>query len=123
MKQTLTFDFNAPPVPTSSAYSAITVTPMKTQNAGTLNFESAELVLRKLNQNVKAPSELNYLTWSTEQFTANNEKDFQRMFQLEPEAVNVFMTFPDHDLFSRNGDLKSFRLRLDGDASPEATPW
>lgn len=88
---------------------------MKTQNAGTLNFESAELVLRKLNQNVKAPSELNYLTWSTEQFTANNEKDFQRMFQLEPEAVNVFMTFPDHDLFSRNGDLKSFRLRLDGE--------
>lgn len=115
MKQTLTFDFNAPPVPTNSAYSDITVTPMKTQNAGTLNFESAELVLRKLNQNVKAPSELNYLTWSTEQFTANNEKDFQRMFQLEPEAVNVFMTFPDHDLFSRNGDLKSFRLRLDGE--------
>lgn len=115
MKQTLTFDFNAPPVPTNSAYSGITVTPMKTQNAGTLNFESAELVLRKLNQNVKAPSELNYLTWSTEQFTANNEKDFQRMFQLEPEAVNVFMTFPDHDLFSRNGDLKSFRLRLDGE--------
>lgn len=115
MKQTLTFNLNAPPVPTNSAYSDITVTPMKTQNAGTLNFESAELVLRKLNQNVKAPSELNYLTWSTEQFTANNEKDFQRMFQLEPEAVNVFMTFPDHDLFSRNGDLKSFRLRLDGE--------
>lgn len=115
MKQTLTLDFNAPPVPTNSVYSDITVTPMKTQNAGTLNFESAELVLRKLNQNVKAPSELNYLTWSTEQFTANNEKDFQRMFQLEPEAVNVFMTFPDHDLFSRNGDLKSFRLRLDGE--------
>lgn len=115
MKQTLTFNINAPPVPISSTYSDITVTPMKTQNAGSLNFESAELVLRKLNQNVKAPSELNYLTWSTEQFTANNEKDFQRMFQLEPEAVNVFAMFPDYDLFSRNGDLKSFRLRLDGE--------
>ena len=115
MKQILTFDTNAPQVPTTKTYSAVTITPSVTQTAGTMVVESAELVLRKLNKNVKAPSELNYLTWSTEQFTANNEKDFQRMFQLEPEAVNVFATFPDHDLFSRNGDLKSFRLRLDGE--------
>lgn len=115
MKQTLTFDFNSPDVPAAKKYTAVNITPIKTQTAGTMAIESAEIVLRKLNQNAQAPSELNYLTWSTEQFTANNDKDFQRMFQLEPEAVNVFMTFPDHDLFSRNGDLKSFRLRLDGE--------
>lgn len=115
MKQTLTFDTNAPVVPTTKTYSEVVITPIKTQTAGTMVVESAELVLRKLSENVKAPSELNYMTWSTEQFTANNEKDFQRMFQLEPEAVNVFATFPDYDLFSRNGDLKSFRLRIDGE--------
>lgn len=114
MKQTLTFTTTVN-VPAGKTYSSVVVTPIKTQTPGTMVVESAELVLRKLNKNVKAPSELNYLTWSTEQFTANNEKDFQRMFQLEPEAVNVFATFPDHDLFSRNGDLKSFRLRLDGE--------
>ena len=103
-----------PDVPGNKTYSAISVTPVKTQTPGNLSVDSAELVLRRLGQNVKPPTELNYTTYSTEQYTGNKETDFQRMFQLEPEAVNVFMTFPQHGLFSRNGDLKSYRLRLDG---------
>ena len=113
-KQSLVMDTIIPDVPANKTYSAISVTPVKTQTPGNLSVDSAELVLRRLGQNVKPPTELNYTTYSTEQYTGNRETDFQRMFQLEPEAVNVFMTFPQHGLFSRNGDLKSYRLRLDG---------
>lgn len=114
-KQTIGFDSNLPDVAATKKYTAIQIVPVRTQTPGSLSVDSAELVLRKSSANVKAPAELNYTTYSTEQYTGNNELDFQRMFQLEPEAVNVFITFPQHDLFSRNGDLKSFRMRLDGE--------
>lgn len=114
-KQTIVFITNLPDVPISKKYTDIQIVPVLTQTPGSLTLDSAELVLRKSSANTKAPAELNYTTYSTEQYTGNNELDFQRMFQLEPEAVNVFITFPQHDLFSRNGDLKSFRMRLDGE--------
>lgn len=114
-KQTIALDNNLPSVPAGKKYTAIQIIPVRTQTPGSLTLDSAELVLRKSSANTKAPAELNYTTYSTEQYTGNNELDFQRMFQIEPEAVNVFITFPQHDLFSRNGDLKSFRMRLDGE--------
>lgn len=82
-------------------------------------INTAELVLRQLGAPPKAPSQLNYMSWSTEEFNGNDQANFQKMFQLEPAAINVFMMFPQNDLFSVNTNLKSYRLRLGGPSGNE----
>lgn len=96
---------------------------------GTIKVEMAELVLHKLGNPGKTPNKLQYMSFSTEQFTTTLQQNFQRMFQLEPEAVNVLIMFPsgNADLFSNmttfTADLAGgsryqidkFRLRLDND--------
>lgn len=74
----------------------------------------AEIVLRKLGAVPKMPAQLNYMSWSTEEFNGNGQTNFQRMFQLEPNAVNVFMMFPSNDLFSVKDGFDNYRLRLGG---------
>lgn len=100
------------------------VLPVKPNNAdaGTgvipgakLQVDMAEIVLRKLGAVPKMPAQLNYMSWSTEEFTSNGaQTNFQRMFQLEPNAVNVFMMFPSNDLFSIKDGFQNYRLRLGG---------
>lgn len=100
------------------------VLPVKPNNAdpGTgvitgakLQVDMAEIVLRKLGAVPKMPAQLNYMSWSTEEFTSNGaQTNFQRMFQLEPNAVNVFMMFPSNDLFSIKDGFDNYRLRLGG---------
>lgn len=82
-------------------------------------INTAELVLRQLGAPPKAPSQLNYMSWSTEEFNGNDQANFQKMFQLEPAAINVFMMFPTADLFSVNTNLNSYRLRLGGPSGNE----
>lgn len=99
------------------------VLPVKPNNAdsGTgvitgakLQVDMAEIVLRKLGAVPKMPAQLNYMSWSTEEFNGNGQTNFQRMFQLEPNAVNVFMMFPSNDLFSVKDGFDNYRLRLGG---------
>lgn len=86
-------------------------------SAPALRFDRAELTLRRLANPPKPPSELTYTSFSTEQFTGDNSiLNFQRMFQLESNAVNVLMMMPTGgDLVSHNDNLQSFRLRLDNE--------
>ena len=79
-----------------------------------IHFDRAEITLRNLVNPPKAPSELTYSTFTTEQFSGNNERSFQRMFQLEPSAVNVFLMFPQdvNALKSMPQSLNNYRLRL-----------
>lgn len=79
-----------------------------------LQVDMAEIVLRKLGAVPKMPAQLNYMSWSTEEFNGNGQTNFQRMFQLEPNAVNVFMMFPSNDLFSVKDGFDNYRLRLGG---------
>jgi hypothetical protein len=90
-------------------------------NVSTASFKinTAELVLRQLGAPPKAPSQLNYMSWSTEEFNGNDQANFQKMFQLEPATINVFMMFPKDDLFSVNTHLNSYRLRLGGPSGNE----
>lgn len=96
---------------------------------GAIKVEMAELVLHKLGNPGKTPNKLQYMSFSTEQFTTTAQQNFQRMFQLEPEAVNVLIMFPsgNADLFSNmtteeaalaggsRYQIDKFRLRLDND--------
>ena len=116
--QTLTFfsNFVYTLLPTGKSLTAVSVAPTASDDTNAvLSFSRAELVLKKLASPQKPPSQLNYMSWTTEQFSGNDETSFQRMFTLEPEAVNVLMMFPINDLFSQNTDLQNYRLRLNNE--------
>lgn len=129
-QQTLTFDSNlVTGLPATKILTLVPVigkdvspiAPANTDNASRLitgaklQVDMAEIVLRKLGAVPKMPAQLNYMSWSTEEFTSNGEQtNFQRMFQLEPNAVNVFMMFPSNDLFSIKDGFQNYRLRLGG---------
>lgn len=107
-------------LPTPATFSAIVIEPLDAvlTNAKIEIFQ-AEIVLRRLSNAVKPPSQLNYMTWSTEEYTTDEQLNFQRMFQLEPEAVNVLLMFPDPsnggDILSNHSHAQSFRMRLNND--------
>jgi hypothetical protein len=114
--QTLTFfsNFVYNLLPTGKSLTAVSIAPVASDDTNAvLSFSRAELVLKKLATSPKQPSQLNYMSWTTEQFSGNDETSFQRLFTLEPEAVNVLMMFPKDDLFSQNTDIQNYRLRLD----------
>ena len=93
---------------------AVTVVATNVTNA-TLDVTRAELVLKKVANPPKPPNQLSYMSWSTEQINGNASTNFQRMFSIEPSAVNVMLMFPKNDLFSQNTDLQSYRLRLNNE--------
>lgn len=122
-KLTLSLDWDgAAPVGPSSGITAVPVATSSVQTTMT----QAELVLQKVRNPGPAPDKLNYRTYTTEEFTGTGQTNFSRMFQLEPEAVNVFLMFPLNKVISQNNNLQTYRLRLnnedliDRDVSPAA---
>lgn len=81
-----------------------------------LNVDSAELVLRRVN-NPEGISQINYNTYSTEETNGNSQTTFQNLYTIEPEATNVMCMFPDSadGLLSVNNDINSWRLRLNNE--------
>jgi len=103
-------------LPTGKSLTAVSIAPVASDDTNAvLSLSKAELILKKIASPPKPPSQLNYMSWTTEQFSGNDETSFQRMFTLEPEAVNVLMMFPINDLFSQNDDIQNYRLRLDNE--------
>ena len=54
-------------------------------------IDSADLVLEKLGNPPDTSESIAYSEYSTEEFNANASKNFQRLFQLEPECFNVYI--------------------------------
>ena len=82
----------------------------------TVSFPSAEIVLKRVINPGPAPDRLQYMTITTEQFTSGTAiTNFERMFQLEPEAMNFYVMFPDSDYaYSQDGpSITDVRFRLD----------
>jgi len=103
-----------PVIPTGSVYDNITVLYVFAASVNTV-ISQAELVLTRVRNPSPPPDVLSYRTFTTEQFSGTGQTNFQRMFQLEPEAVNVFLMFPNQDLVSSNNNLYQYRLRLDNE--------
>lgn len=124
---TLVLD-NPPVLTAQTTYTNLKLVAVAANNP-TYEVSGAELVLRRLAKIPKAPQQLNYMTFTTEEFNGTGEKNFQRMFQLEPDCVNVFLMFP-QELFSHNSDLVSGRLRINNEdltdrdiiVSPQRSP-
>ena len=58
-----------------------------------LTMFDAEIVLHKKFKTMPQ-SKLAYRTFTTEQFNGNGQTDFRRMFQVEPNCVNLMLMFP-----------------------------
>jgi hypothetical protein len=114
-----TIAWNSPLIanmPATKTLVDIVVTPATVDvTSATLDVMRAELVLKKVANPPKPPNQLSYMSWSTEQINGNASTNFQRMFSIEPSAVNVMLMFPKNDLFSQNTDLQSYRLRLNNE--------
>lgn len=110
---TLTLNGDFDDVPVAGNYTNITAI---VQNAGTRSFaiDYAELTVAEMVKPPAAPSMLQYTTWTTEQFNALGAENFQRIFQMEPEAVNMMLFFTDSILSYKDG-LESFRIRIDNE--------
>lgn len=81
------------------------------------NIQYAQLTLRKLTRPPKSPTQINYTTFSTEQGNGNSLTNFQKQYQVEPNAVNCFIMFPrgNNSFVSNNFAVKSCRLRLNNE--------
>jgi len=79
----------------------------------------AELVVEKLaSPNAAADEgEIQYTTYTTEEFDTPAQVNFQRQFQAEPEAITMYITQPTDNtnncILSRQNGVDSYRLRID----------
>jgi hypothetical protein len=82
-------------------------------SSASVEFSFAEIALKKV-MNPMGMDEISYSTYSTDESNGNSLTDYQRQFQVEPEAVNVLVLFPSNedDLVSVNNDITTFRFRI-----------
>jgi hypothetical protein len=90
------------------------------RTSGTFQFQYAEMVLHKvLNPTIGSLDMLTYRTFTTEEQLVNQLSNYKRMFEMEPEAVNVLFMFAKYPnrVTSHAGDninsIASYRVSQD----------
>ena len=79
----------------------------------------AELVIEKISNPDKSQDagDIQYTTYTTEEFDTNNVVNFQRQFQVESEALTMYIMQPHNatagTILSRQLFASSYRLRID----------
>ena len=95
----------------TETYTAITVDGDDTVDTFTIDF--AELVLEKqMNPPSDIEETLSYSEFSTEEHNCNGVRNFQRMFEVEPECMNLYIMKAD-SVLSYQGNILNWRLRSD----------
>jgi len=84
-----------------------------TENAK-LQVMTCELSLCEIVGKTESVNELEYYTWTTEEYTNGGQKQMNKIFQVEPESVNAFLMFDSNtsNFISNNTGVKSYRMRL-----------
>jgi len=98
-------------------YSDVTLTPESFDvNSSTIEINMAEIVIKRVGNPIGV-SQIAYDTFSTEQTNGNGLLSFQNQYQVEPDATNLLIMFPDDqtDIISHNLDIESFRLRINNE--------
>lgn len=95
-------------------------TPAGGSPLGSFNILTAQLGLATIEgaPASASPNQIDYLTFTTEEYNAGDQPFMNKIFEIEPECVNVFLmqNDPEHpsNLLSVNTLLTSYRLRIDG---------
>ena len=101
----------------TETYTGITVAPAPFNVAqSTIQINLAEVVIKRVGNPVGV-SQIEYDTFSTEQTNGLKLTSFQNQYQVEPDATNVLIAFPDNstDILSSNANISSFRLRINNE--------
>jgi len=95
-------------------YAGVTLTEPTSSNTGTLSIANANLGVCEVVGGKMAGDVLEYMTYTIEQYS-NNANSLERIFEVEPNAVNAFLMFNNNtsNLISRNEKVKSYRIRID----------
>lgn len=111
---TLTLDIALTPVgvdPLEGVY-VLEVEPIEafaSLSVANANLGVCEVVNGKMNGDI-----LEYTTWSVEQYS-NNANSLEKIFEVEPNAVNAFLMFNSNtsNLISHNSKVNEYRMRID----------
>jgi hypothetical protein len=114
---TLTTDTPLAALTSPNVYASITVSEFKSANAapnGTLIILGAKLGLCTVDgAKVETPNELQYLTFTSEEYSVGEQAFMNKVFEIEPECVNTFLLWNNGSVLSTNTDITSYRLRCD----------
>jgi hypothetical protein len=85
--------------------------------AGSTSFtiDFAEMVTQVVSQPDPMMDKMSYTTYTTEQFNAGGLTNFQRLYQVEPEAISLMVLFPlgTENPISSNTNITDYRLKID----------
>ena len=108
------------PVVANVTYGSISMKeyePVGTNADGTFNILTAQLGLTVNNGPSQSSNELQYYTFTTEEYNVGGQNFMNKVFEIEPECINTFlMQYANNsaNLLSNGVNIKSYRLRIDG---------
>lgn len=76
----------------------------------TIEVESCEMVLARVSGSM--PANITYRTFTTEQYNAGGNTNFKRLFEVEPNAMNLLVLQP-KPLVSNNETMTDYRISVD----------
>jgi hypothetical protein len=108
----LTLNSNIGPLQVGESYTNVTAEIVPADTAS-ITYDFAEMVVQEVSNPSMEQKSMTYSTYSTEEVTVESQtSDLQRMFQLEPNAVNLLVMFP-NSVLSMAKNLDTFRMRVD----------
>lgn len=92
-----------------------TLSEITTTTTQTLTVETCELGLCEVVGGKQEVNEMEYFTWTTEEYSSGGVKSMNKIFEVEPEAVNAFLMFDTNssNFISNNVGVTSYRMRVD----------
>jgi hypothetical protein len=82
-------------------------------DTASISYDFAELVVQEVSNPSNESNNMTYSTYTTEQVSTNDQVTaFQRLFQIEPECVNLIAMFP-NPIYSNAPKIDDYRIRVD----------
>jgi hypothetical protein len=111
---TVTVDDAVTDLGAGESYTNVSIAPVPADTSE-FTVDSAELVSQVVSNPSAPAGKMSYTTYTTEQYNANGLTTFQRLYQVEPEAVSLMVMFPKNanGLLSHNANISNYRLKID----------
>lgn len=99
----------------NNQYKNISLRDLTSNPTATMTIETAELGLCQTVGPVASQDMLEYFTWTTEEYSTGGTSKMNKIFEIEPNCVNVVMMFNNStsNLISNNTKVTSYRMRID----------
>lgn len=113
---TLSLSVGTPAFPQNvNSFRAIKVRENLPGNAPTATYsiDTAQIGVCEIMGKVASPDDIGYMTWTTEEYTSGGQTFLNKIFEIEPTAVNALLMFDSNssNLISNNTDLTTYRMR------------